>query len=85
MRYYTKPNQTELLKAWGSMGWEQRNRERTLGEIPDGADPEVEEDHLGLDDEQWAQREDFEKNCSCHIHPPCSNCIEYSELHPETW
>jgi hypothetical protein len=25
----------------------------------------------------------FERDCSCHIAPPCNNCITYSELFPE--
>lgn len=38
---------------------------------------------LGLTMEQWERRIVFERNCSCHICPPCSNCLEYSELFPE--
>jgi hypothetical protein len=145
MHFYTKPNHEEVLKLWNAAGWEQRNRERAMGEIPEGTSPEIEEDpnsqawrfrfkdslgpvalgggkqfgpwdtpeeamdelhaefgasdpadlcyvlafgdpkdELFLDYEQFDRRQMFEKNCSCHIAPPCGNCIEHSDLFPET-
>ncbi|KKM84389.1 hypothetical protein LCGC14_1299500 [marine sediment metagenome] len=32
-----------------------------------------------------AEREAFERNCSCHLNPPCQNCIDYTELFPEEY
>lgn len=40
---------------------------------------------FGLNEEQWARRATFEKGCSCHISPPCGNCVEHSELFPEEY
>lgn len=38
-------------------------------------------DVQALEDERSA----FERECSCHISPPCGNCIEHSRLFPEEY
>ena len=91
--YYTKPDHEAVIKIWNEMGSAQRNLERLLGEIPKGACPSLETPfdddvltkHFEFDDDMLTRRILFEKNCSCHLSPPCSNCLEHSELFPESW
>jgi len=45
----------------------------------------AEREKLGLDLEQYEARLGFERDCSCHVNPPCSNCIEHSELFPDEY
>ena len=48
-------------------------------------DDRAERDRLGLTLDQYDDRLSFERNCSCHLNPPCSNCIEHSELFPDEY
>lgn len=62
------------------------NKIRVTLVVEPGEHPEdkAEREKLGLTEEQYDRRLDFERNCSCHISPPCWNCVTYSELYPES-
>ena len=72
--------------AAGSVGiycnghWESPDYQSEEGEHPED---KAEREKLGLDEDQYDRRLAFERNCSCHISPPCCNCIEYGELFPD--
>jgi len=40
-------------------------------------------DEITLNNEQYERRMAFERECTCHLSPPCGNCIDQAELFPE--
>lgn len=40
---------------------------------------------LGMTEDNFTERLEFVRDCSCHLSPPCDNCIDHSRLFPEEY
>ncbi len=71
------------LFTWNRMTPQQRDYDRYLGVIPQGASWKCETPKgkaAVRERNKQLSSERFEEDCTCHINPPCGRCVRSEEV-----